>query len=485
MDIRESSSALRRILTAALAVVAAGQLWAAPAVAELRNGEPGAQAACDRIEGDLAEAIDEAGVPGATVAVVTPESVDVRAVGEDAAGEALEPDAAMLWGSVSKPIAATVVMRLVEEGRLALDDPVSEYLQEMPATDPRLRSVTIRQLLTHTSGLPFGAEFLDVDAPGRRASDVIAAMEDLELVGDPGGAYSYSSVGFVFVQAVIEEVEGEGLAEVESRLFPGVGELDDVSPGARFVGNRALSWRTPRDGAGLGYGYQGGSVGALAGFVQDSFGEGGAGGIDEMIEEPVDSGGGGSMGLGWRVRGDGVVWHTGTVPGYFSAVHIDRERQVAVVVTMNASGLLHEEQLLGITEGLFEEVRGNEGDGGDFGSSPVGLLILLGVAVVVLVVVGLGIRLRGGRVRAAFWLVGSLGVGLCGWWLLPALLEVPARYLWLWVPEVAIAFTLIPIALFGVGVWSAFRSRERGRPRARTGRGQQRRGAVGSGSAHP
>lgn len=180
------------------------------------------------------------------------------------------------------------------------------------------------------------------------------------------------------------------------------------------------------------------------------------------------------MGLGWRVRDDGVIWHTGTVPGYFSSVHIDRQRQVAVVVTMNASGLLHEEQLLGITEELFEEVRGSP-DAADHEGSPVGLLIMFGVVAVVLAVVGLGFRLRGGRVFAAFWVAGSLAVGLCGWWLLPTLLDVPARYLWLWVPELAIAFTLIPIAVFGVGVGWAFRPRKGVRPGGRTEREQQRR----------
>ncbi|MCJ7858952.1 serine hydrolase domain-containing protein [Corynebacterium kalidii] len=463
MSVRKLLSVVVRVFAAVLAVAVASQLWAVSAYAALREEEPAGHPSEEQFGVALADAVEAAGVPGATAAVVTPSSLDVHAVGEDAAGDTLRPDAEMLWGSVSKPIAATTVMKLVERGRIVLDDPVFEYLPEMPMTDPRFRSITIRQLLNHTSGLPFGADYLDVDDPDRRAVDVIAELRDLELIDDPGSRYAYSSLGYVLVQALIEEVEGEGLAEVESRLFPGLGVLDEVSPGARFVGNRAVPWRTPRDGAGLGYGYQGGTVSALAAVVQEFFGDRGAEVLDEMTREPVDSGGGELMGLGWRVRDDGVVWHTGTVPGYFSAVHVDRDQQVAVVVTMNASGVLHEEQLFGITSQLFDEATGIEGSVSANRGSPVGLLILLGVVVAVVALTVLGLLLRGGRRGALMWMGGSLVVCFCGWWVVPALLEVPARYIWLWIPELGIAFTLIPVTLFGVGVWWAFQPRRRRR----------------------
>ena len=99
----------------------------------------------------------QSGTPGATVVlVVDGRSVFARGIGSrEVSGSAQLPtDARFYMYSVTKVLLAVIVLRLVEESRVALDNPVQQYLPALPFSTP----VTVRQLLTHTAGLPdYGA----------------------------------------------------------------------------------------------------------------------------------------------------------------------------------------------------------------------------------------------------------------------------------------------------------------------------------------
>jgi len=119
----------------------------------------------------LVEAVRDGDVPGVVVLVVSAErEIFHEAFGkmDVAAGVAMRKDAIFRIASMTKPITSTAVMMLVEEGRIGLDDEVARYLPafESPRvisrvdlaagtyeTRPATRRITIRQLLTHTSGI--------------------------------------------------------------------------------------------------------------------------------------------------------------------------------------------------------------------------------------------------------------------------------------------------------------------------------------------
>lgn len=406
------------------------------------------------LEESLERAVADAGIPGGTIALVTAEGIDVGAAGTDAAGNELDAGAHMLWGSVAKPLAAASIVRLAGEGRLDLDDRALEHIPELrEQKDPEVRSITVRQLLKHTSGLPFGAQHLVVDDASRSPADVIADLPQISLLDRPGQRHSYSSLGYVFVQAVAESVSGVGLSQLEARYFPGVGQTETLSPGARFVGDSAIRWPSPRDGAGLGYGYQGGPVDALGGFVQWGLSDAGAEVISDMLAQPVDTGISSKMGMGLRLRGDGVVWHSGTAPGYFSAMHMDRERGVGLVTTMNASGMFHEEEMLALSEQLFDEARGASGNEPVDAGSPIPVLILLAVGALAVVVATFGVMVGAPRRWGLVWMLAALAIAGVGWWLLPEVFDASARHVWLWGPGVGIGFVLLPLVLAGISVW--------------------------------
>lgn len=122
-------------------------------------------------------------------------------------GVPLSPDHAFRIASVTKMFTAASILKLVEAGKLSLDDAVSLYLPDMPAAG----SVTIRQLLNHTAGIsdvgkdpPPGFARRDVDSATR-----VAAIGARPLTFPPGTRWSYSNSGYILLGAVIGKVTGE------------------------------------------------------------------------------------------------------------------------------------------------------------------------------------------------------------------------------------------------------------------------------------
>lgn len=111
--------------------------------------------------------------------------------------------------SVSKLFTSLVAVQLIEEGALDLDAPVADYLPEFAAADKG--SVTIRMLLTHTSGFPpFLPLWSDYPDPASR----IQAVMDAELVDPPGTVYTYSDLNMITLGVVVERLRGKPLDEV-------------------------------------------------------------------------------------------------------------------------------------------------------------------------------------------------------------------------------------------------------------------------------
>ncbi len=107
--------------------------------------------------------------------------------------------------SITKVVATTTaIMKLHEEGKISLDDPVSRYIPEYDA--PVKSDVTIRHLLLHTSGLP--AFRIYVDRLQSR-SELIRAVRDEPLENAPGEEYVYSDLGFILLAEIVREVSGQ------------------------------------------------------------------------------------------------------------------------------------------------------------------------------------------------------------------------------------------------------------------------------------
>lgn len=160
--------------------------------------------------------------PGAAVLVARGDTIIYRAARGEADVEGnvpLQPDAVFRLGSVTKQFAAAGLLKLVEEGRVGLDDPLSRFLPNFP----RGGDITIRQLLNHTSGVAnytaipgYMDELIKRDLTTAQMIDV---FDDLPLDFAPGERWSYSNSGYVLVGAVIEAASGMPWYEYLDRSF--------------------------------------------------------------------------------------------------------------------------------------------------------------------------------------------------------------------------------------------------------------------------
>ena len=190
-------------------------------------------------------------------------SVDTVGYADIAAGKPMAADALFWIASQSKPITATAFMMLVDEGKVKLDDPVEKYLPEfhgqwlaveqdrdhMLLKKPR-HPITIREILSHTSGLPFAsaAERPTLDLLPLRVGALSYAMTPLQF--EPGSKYQYSNAGINTAGRIIEVVSGMPYEEfLETRLLRPLGMKDTTFwPSEEQLRRLAKSYRPNRDG---------------------------------------------------------------------------------------------------------------------------------------------------------------------------------------------------------------------------------------------
>jgi CubicO group peptidase (beta-lactamase class C family) len=180
----------------------------------------------------LADRMAELHVPGVSVAVIHDGKLEwARGFGViQLGGPAVTPETLFQAASISKPVSAIAVLRLVESGRLDLDTDVNLYLAswKIPANSfTNEKAVTLRQLLTHTAGmsvhgfpgyasgapLPNLKQILDGEAPANSAPIRVDAV--------PSTQWSYSGGGYVVIQQLLDDVTGEPFPQLMRRSVLG------------------------------------------------------------------------------------------------------------------------------------------------------------------------------------------------------------------------------------------------------------------------
>lgn len=138
--------------------------------------------------------------------------------------EPVTPDRIFKVGSITKEFTAAAIMRLAEQGKLSIDDPVVRYLPNFP-----IRTITIRELLNHTSGLRSYTNEIFQLREGRikrtaaQMLDYILAQDGLETFA-PGSQYRYSNSGYYFLGAIIEQISGRSYNQfVQENFFTPLG----------------------------------------------------------------------------------------------------------------------------------------------------------------------------------------------------------------------------------------------------------------------
>lgn len=255
-------------------------------------------------------------------------------------------------GSVSKQFTATGIMMLLEEGKLSLTDPISKYVQDLP--EP-WQSVTLRHLLSHTSGIPDIEEIFGYDSYRLQFTlpEIIKVANSKPMDFKPGDGWHYSNTGYYLLSIVIEKITGKPYGQVlADRIFKplGMDHTRESDPTA-VIPNRSAGYQV-KDGvlqnrdpmqpsAILGAGALVSTVGDLAKWDASLY-------TDKLLKRStweqmwapakLTSGKDAPYGFGWfpeSYRGHKSIWHSGGTAGFSCVVRRFPEEHVSVFVLSN------------------------------------------------------------------------------------------------------------------------------------------------------
>jgi CubicO group peptidase (beta-lactamase class C family) len=351
------------------------RLSAVVAMFALIGTAPAAQHHENRLDSivDLAEAkMREYRVPGVAIGIFDNGVVTTRALGITNVEDPLPVTDHTVFpiASISKTFAATMVMRLVEQGKLDLKAPVRKYLPDFKVRDEAVsRDATVWNLLTHTAGWEG-----QVSGPERGDDTlrnfVATVMPDLMQVAPPTAAWSYNNAGFSVSGRVIESVTGTSINRaVRDLVFTPLGLAHAGSTAGEFMVNRfaaghgvrpALSGVEGNDAAFLQRPFSpsvsvtAGGIGVcitdLMSYAKFHLGDGTASNGERVLSKASlemmrttqlhKQGTDDDIGIGWHLRNVGplrVAAHGGTLSGHILLLEIVPEKNFAVGILTNST----------------------------------------------------------------------------------------------------------------------------------------------------
>lgn len=293
-------------------------------------------------------------VPGAAVLVLRDGEPLVRrgfGLADLEAGAPVTPDTNFRLASVSKQFTAAAIVLLAQDGKLSLDDPVRKWLPSLPAV---AEPITLRHLLTHSSGLVDYEDLMAPDATGQvHDIDVLHLLErEHRLYFAPGSGYRYSNGAYALLALIVGKASGQDFASfLHDRIFQPLGMAHTVAyeNGTSTVANRAYGhslvdgrWtRTDQSStsAVLGDGGIYSSIADLAKWdaalyddrLLSDASRADAFTLHTPIHDEADVDG---YGYGWRIHGD-VLWHSGETIGGRNVIVRWPKRHFTVVVLTN------------------------------------------------------------------------------------------------------------------------------------------------------
>ncbi|MFD8570344.1 serine hydrolase [Streptomyces sp. NPDC059639] len=336
----------------------------------------------------LAELAARHQVPGAVLGISRGDDLAVATTGvlnKDTGVEVTE-DSLFQIGSITKVWTTTVIMQLVDEGKLDLDAPVRDVLPELALADPdTTKQLTLRRLLTHTSGID-GDIFTDTGRGDDCLERYVSQLDAAALIHPPGATFSYCNSGFVLAGRVIEKVTGTSWDQaLRERLVTPLGLTHTVTlpeEALRFrtaMGHAAQGDDEPRPVPAWGLPRSAGPAGLItasaadvlafarlhlaAGTTADGtriLSEDSARAMTEkQIDLPDVHSLGDSWGLGWiRFGWDGsrLVGHDGNTIGQSAFLRVLPEQDLAVTLLTNGGGA--HDLYLDLFRELFAELAG-------------------------------------------------------------------------------------------------------------------------------
>jgi CubicO group peptidase (beta-lactamase class C family) len=356
---------LLRTMGAAGAMTAAGHLLGPPqASAQSAPAIPG-DSARQTLASRLAASVREHKVVGASAAVYRAGEWEIAAAGVTNVTTSVEitPDTVMHIGSITKVLNATLIMQLVDEGRVDLAAPVKRYLPEFQLGDrDAAEGITVEMLLNHTSGID-GEYFPSGGPDGERIEDVLPRLARQGQIHAPGAELSYCNAGAVLAGYLAQRLlDKSWYTVIEERIFQPLDLRHAVVQPADALLQRAAVGHFPNA--------DGGNRRTSQAFLISSFAPAGATAmlaakdlatfaLTHINDGVAPNGrrllsaasarrmrqqtaawrgvGGGGFGLGWMTLEKGIVGHDGGGPGIVSWLYADPGAKTVAAVLTNAA----------------------------------------------------------------------------------------------------------------------------------------------------
>ena len=204
-----------------------------------------ASARADKVDDFVRAEMREQKIPGLSIAVVQDGKV-VKAQGYGLANVELNvaatPETIYQSGSIGKQFTATLVMMLIEEGKIGLEDPVSKYIPEAPAI---WKDITVHRLLTHTSGISNGLYAKMNMRQDYTEDEMLQQIAALPLDFQPGEKWNYSNPGYVTLGILIHKATGKFYGDLlREKIFAPLGMTTArIIDEADIIPNRAAGYR--------------------------------------------------------------------------------------------------------------------------------------------------------------------------------------------------------------------------------------------------
>jgi D-alanyl-D-alanine carboxypeptidase len=221
------------------------------------SSKPFEQKTQKKLESFVTQALKETGSPGIIAGVWTPKGYWIRGEGfaDLKTKRIIEPSDLFRIGSTTKPFTATIVLQLVDEGKLKLDDKISEF--NFGVKIPGADKISIRHLLNHTSGLfgfdddeEFFKEYLNNLTEVWPTKKLIKIALSHPRYNAPGKEFHYSNTNYLLLSMIVEQVTGNKFnIEMNNRIFEPLGMKDTYLPkGSKIKGRHVHGYMKTKDG---------------------------------------------------------------------------------------------------------------------------------------------------------------------------------------------------------------------------------------------
>ncbi|PFA66480.1 penicillin-binding protein [Bacillus sp. AFS015802] len=307
----------------------------------------------------MKDSMKEYEIPGASLAIVQDgKLLFQQSYGKQSNGNRVTDETTFAIGSISKPLTSLAIMKLLEDGKIELDQEISRYLPDFHYNQTESnKEITIRHLLTHTSGISSydGLALADRNLRGEAAIDTaVQELNNVPLSHEPGTVHEYSPANYLLLGRIIENVTNQTFSSfMDSEIFNRIGMKRTASnfeeaqalgyqPGFQSWLGKPIKSKGFMDDSGVPYGYLVSTSGDMSKFIRFMMD-----GDDKWLSHKTFS-----MytspqvhrkedmyyGYGWRIsasKDEPYYFHGGETPDYRSELFINPKQNYGFILLTN------------------------------------------------------------------------------------------------------------------------------------------------------